>query len=169
MWLVLAVLPWLLNPDFFMGFFNFLMSIPLFLWLLAQHLRLLATPRLWRAVGLHPEALAAGLGEEAWELMTAELDAPGVVALGEIGLDRRYRDVLPLDVQLAWFRRGLELARARGLPVVLHLVGWHGHALELLRALPPPGGVVHRWSGAVEMVPAFEALGLSNWPLFSSA
>lgn len=54
-WLVLGVMPWLLNPDFFMGFFNFLMSIPLFLWLLAAHLRLLQQPRWWRA------ALVAGL------------------------------------------------------------------------------------------------------------
>ena len=93
------------------------------------------------------------------ELGAAE--APGVVAVGEIGLDRRYRDVLPLEVQLAWFRRGLELARTRGLPVVLHLVGWHGHALELLRALPPPGGVVHRWSGALELV-TLMSLGVSR-------
>jgi TatD DNase family protein len=115
---------------------------------------------LWRAVGLHPEALAAGLPAEAWALFEAELDAPGVVAVGEIGLDRRYRERLPLDTQLRLFRKGLETARSRHLPVVLHLVGWHGHALELLRHLPPPGGVVHRWSGAVELVPAFEALGL---------
>lgn len=54
-WLVLGVMPWMLNPDFFMGFFNFLMSIPLFLCLLATHLRLLQAPRWWRA------ALVAGL------------------------------------------------------------------------------------------------------------
>ncbi len=54
-WLVLGVLPWMLNADFVMGFFNFLMSIPVFLFLLAAHLRLLQQPKWWRA------ALVAGL------------------------------------------------------------------------------------------------------------
>ena len=40
-WLLFGVLPWMLNPDFFMGFLNFLLSIPLFLWLLWAHLGLL--------------------------------------------------------------------------------------------------------------------------------
>ncbi len=48
-WLVLGVLPWMLNADFVMGFFNFLMSIPVFLFLLAAHLRLLQRPRWGRA------------------------------------------------------------------------------------------------------------------------
>lgn len=46
-WLVLAVFPWMLNADFFMGFLNFLMSIPIFFWMLAAHLRLLQKPS-WR-------------------------------------------------------------------------------------------------------------------------
>lgn len=46
-WLVLAVFPWMLNADFFMGFLNFLMSIPIFFWMLAAHLRLLQRPS-WR-------------------------------------------------------------------------------------------------------------------------
>ena len=49
-WLVLGVLPWLLNADFFMGFFNFLMSLPLFLWLMAAHLRYLRSPSRLRAL-----------------------------------------------------------------------------------------------------------------------
>ncbi len=50
-WLVLGVLPWMLNADFVMGFFNFLMSIPLFLLVLATHLRLLQKPT-WKRAGL---------------------------------------------------------------------------------------------------------------------
>lgn len=48
-WLVFGVLPWMLNADFIMGFFNFLMSIPLFLGVLALHLRFLQRPTLLRA------------------------------------------------------------------------------------------------------------------------
>lgn len=123
-----------------------------------------AMPLLVRAVGLHPEALAKAADdaarELAWQGVLAELDAPRVRAIGEIGLDKRCKDSLTLPQQLDWFRRGLELARARGLPVVLHVVGWHGHALDLLRELPPPGGVVHRWSGPLELVAGYQAVGL---------
>lgn len=48
-WLVLAVFPWLLNSDFWLGFVSFLLSIPLFLWTLAAHLRLLQRGGAWRA------------------------------------------------------------------------------------------------------------------------
>lgn len=51
-WLVLGVVPWMLNDDFFMGFFSFLMSIPLFLWLLAAHLRWLQRPTWRRGLGV---------------------------------------------------------------------------------------------------------------------
>ena len=54
-WLVLGVFPWMLNSDFYLGFFNYLMSIPLFLWLLAAHVRMLRNPNWPRAV------LVAGL------------------------------------------------------------------------------------------------------------
>jgi len=46
-WLVLGIFPWMLNADFFMGFFNYLMSIPVFLWILAEHLRFMQRPT-WR-------------------------------------------------------------------------------------------------------------------------
>ncbi|MBM4345856.1 MAG: hypothetical protein FJ100_20990 [Deltaproteobacteria bacterium] len=51
-WLAFAVVPWMLNADFIMGFFNFLMSIPLFLWLLAHHVRFLRNPTWARAAAL---------------------------------------------------------------------------------------------------------------------
>ncbi len=124
-----------------------------------------AWPMVRRAVGLHPEYLARLPDEtarqHALKALRSELDHPTVGALGEIGLDRRYKDVWPLDAQLAYLELGLQEAKARRLPVVLHIVGWYGHALDMLRRVGVPhGGAVHRWSGPVELVPAFEALGL---------
>lgn len=43
-WLVLGVFPWMLHCDFFMGFFSYLLSIPLFLLILAAHVRWLQSP-----------------------------------------------------------------------------------------------------------------------------
>ncbi len=124
-----------------------------------------AEPLLRRAIGLHPEWLAAAADaaarEAAWHALEAELDGAAIVALGEIGVDRRVRDVFPAAEQQAWLARGLGLAAQRKLPVMLHIVGWHGHALEVLRQGPlPQGGVVHRFSGAPELVREYEALGL---------
>lgn len=121
-------------------------------------------PTLTRAVGLHPEVLAALPDEPArqlaWQQTVAELEQPKVVALGELGLDRRFKEAFPLDLQLAWLQRGLDLARERNLPVVLHVVGWHGHALQKLKPFAPLRGVVHRWSGPVELVRGYQDAGL---------
>ncbi len=124
-----------------------------------------AWPQIRRAVGMHPEYLAKlpddATRQQAHVAMRAELAHPSVVALGEIGLDRRYKDVWPLAAQIAYLEAGLLDARAHELPVVLHLVGWYGHALAVLQRVGVPfGGAVHRWSGPLELVPAFEALGL---------
>lgn len=121
-------------------------------------------PRVVRAVGLHPWWLAAqapAQREAGWQALVDELAQIGVVALGETGLDKGLRARLDLATQLAWMERSLRLARDRGLPVVLHVVGWYGHALALLRRLGGPWpGVVHRWSGPAELVADFVALGL---------
>lgn len=121
-------------------------------------------PLIRRAVGLHPEHLAEltePQREQVFVQMEAELAHPSVVALGEIGLDKRYKLPMPLALQLTWFERGLLTATTHKLPVVLHIVGWHGHALDLLRRLGVPhGGAVHRWSGPLEMLKDFENLGL---------
>lgn len=122
-------------------------------------------PMVRRAVGMHPEYLARLPDDQAREgarvAMCAELSHPSVVALGEIGLDRRYKDIWPLAQQVLFLESGLQEAKVRRLPVVLHLVGWYGHALDVLRRIGVPfGGAVHRWSGPLELVPAFESLGL---------
>ncbi len=51
-WLLLGVLPWLLHCDFFMGFFSYLLSIPVFLLILAAHVRWLQSPTRGRGLVL---------------------------------------------------------------------------------------------------------------------
>jgi TatD DNase family protein len=74
------------------------------------------------AIGVHPHNAhrfadspdaAAGLTANRLEM------TPAACAVGEIGLDYHY-DFSPRDVQHAVFRAQLRLARARGLPVVIH-------------------------------------------------
>lgn len=128
-------------------------------WLCAQE------PRIVRSVGLHPYWLAEHAGdpdrlEAGWRALCAELDQPGVIAVGETGLDRTRRDLIPLEAQLQWLERQLELAADCRLPLVLHLVGLHGHALPVLQRFAPLQGAVHRFSGSREVAAAYQALGL---------
>ena len=68
----------------------------------------------WATVGLHPHDAKDGLDQFA-EL----LDAPGVVAVGECGLDYHY-DHSPRDVQRAAFETQIALAHSHDLALVIH-------------------------------------------------
>ena len=113
---------------------------------------------LYAAVGIHPEE-AGGLPEYWEEELALLLEKPEVVALGEIGLDYHYDDMAPKEVQRNLFERQLLLAKRKGLPVLVHDRDAHGDTLELLRR-HRPFGVVHCFSGSVEMMREVVALGM---------
>ncbi len=84
-------------------------------------------------------------------------------AVGETGLDRsRHCPAHTLPIQEAAFRAQLALARERDLPIVLHIVGAHGQAIEIMESdgLGRAGGMVHSYSGSAELVPRYEKMGL---------
>lgn len=90
-----------------------------------------STDWLHACVGIHPHD--AGKADEAEFQAIEELAAlPGVVAIGEIGLDFHY-DFSPRDVQLRVFRRQIELAVKRDLPVVVHTRESIPEALEAVQ------------------------------------
>ena len=113
---------------------------------------------LYAAVGIHPEE-AGGLPEYWEEELALLLEEPEVVALGEIGLDYHYDEMAPQEVQRNLFERQLLLAKRKGLPVLVHDRDAHGDTLELLRR-HRPFGVVHCFSGSVEMMREVVALGM---------
>ena len=110
------------------------------------------------AVGIHPEA--ADRAAPGW---LAELDDlcthPLVCGVGEIGLDYHYEDAAPRQVQLDLFRRQLELALAHDLPVIVHDRDAHEDTLRILTEYRP-AGVVHCFSGSVEMMREVVELGM---------
>lgn len=126
-----------------------------------------AEPDLWCCYGIHPWTAAAADDEQIPGLLRALSEAldgdPRPVGLGELGLDHGRRGPPATRArQLLVAREQLALARERDLPVVLHVVGAYGTVLELLRrdGLPRRGGMIHRYSGAAEMVPDLVRLGL---------
>ncbi len=120
----------------------------------------------WCAYGLHPWAVGkldsthihAELDRLEEALGSGRLAAP--VALGELGLHRS-RGV-EMGEQEGAFVRQLGMARSLNLPVILHVVGAHGRALEVLRkeGIPEAGGVVHSYSGSAELVAEYTKIGL---------
>lgn len=111
---------------------------------LAAHYKLYAT------VGIQPNYVAEMSGN-AWDEIVALAGKPGVVALGETGLDR-YWDDSSLPVQQDYFDRHLRLAQQLSLPVVIHLRNSEQEILEMLRearSRGPLSGVMHSYTGTL--------------------
>lgn len=115
-------------------------------------------PYIWAAVGVHPEA-ADTFGADTLPALRELAAAPRVVAVGEIGLDYHWPDGAPRDRQIDCFERQLALAAELGLPVVVHDRDAHEDTLRLLRQYRP-AGVVHCFSGSVEMAREVLSLGM---------
>jgi TatD DNase family protein len=117
------------------------------------------------AYGVHPQWVAAvdeAEGARAVDALGPALDAGGAVAVGEIGLDAVGERKARLDWQEELFRRQLRIARARALPIVLHVLRAHDRALAILdeEGVGEASGVVHSYSGSVDQARRYLALGL---------
>ena len=124
-----------------------------------------ARPRLFVAVGVHPNSVAqAWRGQETLAHLARWLQHPNVVAVGEIGLDY-YRMWTPKAQQRAALEAQLELAARAGKPVILHQRESADDLLAMLRdwvaGLPPehPRGVLHSFSAPWEVAETALALG----------
>lgn len=115
-------------------------------------------PKLWAAVGIHPGDAADAVAEDLSVIERLAADEKAV-AIGEIGLDYHYEDCCPRAVQQHWFRAQLELANRLSLPVVVHDREAHEDTLRFLQDYRPTG-VVHCFSGSVEMARELLKLGL---------
>ncbi len=112
-------------------------------------------PFVYAAVGFHPE-----------ELTRCDTDIPAlrqlinerVVAIGEIGLDY-YWNKENKEKQKDGFIKQIEFAKELNLPVIVHDREAHGDTLEILKAYKPKG-VLHCFSGSVEMAREIIKLGM---------
>jgi TatD DNase family protein len=75
-------------------------------------------PGVWTSAGVHPHE-AASLDDASWAAIRELAADPGVVAIGETGLDYD-RGFSPRDAQLVNLRRHLGLALEMGKPLILH-------------------------------------------------
>jgi TatD DNase family protein len=120
-----------------------------------------AHPRVWAAVGIHPNETATARPED-WDRIVRMVADPRVVAVGETGLDL-YWDAAPLSVQQVSFRRHLQLSIDTGLPVIIHSRQCDAEVLAALRefqSAAPLAGVMHSFTGSLDTALACLELGL---------
>jgi TatD DNase family protein len=105
----------------------------------------------WATAGVHPHdartVVDPGTGAVDLTAIASLLDRPGVVAVGECGLDYHY-DHSPRDQQREVFAAQVALANARGLALVIHTREAWADTFTILDAEGvPPRTVFHCFTG----------------------
>lgn len=106
-------------------------------------------PEVFAAVAIHPHD-AGEATEEAITALRVLAAHPKVVAIGETGLDL-VRQISPPDAQRRAFRAHLSLARACGLPVIIHCREAYPEVLSILDDERTHRVIMHAFSGSVEL------------------
>ncbi|MBI2355543.1 MAG: TatD family hydrolase [Deltaproteobacteria bacterium] len=123
-----------------------------------ERMALLASSRngVFPAFGIHP--MHADKADDA-SLSRLAAIAPSAVAIGEIGLDPNY--AVSMELQERAFREQLRLAVSLGLPVLVHCRRAFLRTRQILveEKAARTGGIMHAFSGSVEMAWEFIRLG----------
>lgn len=114
------------------------------------------------ALGVHPDHVGE-LNDEKMQWLKGLLSHEKAVAVGEIGLDY-YWDKYPHDIQKKWFREQLSLALECNLPVNIHSREAAQDTFDLMKTEHAgksgfAGGIIHCYSGSVEMAKEYLKLG----------
>lgn len=123
-------------------------------------------PKLVYALGIHPMYVGKAALDDLKVLeyeLGACLSDSRLVAVGEIGLDH-FVPGLDRHRQEQFFIRQLELARALGLPVILHVRRAQDTVLKHLRKIRVVGGIAHAFNGSLQQARRLSILGLP-WDL----
>lgn len=119
-------------------------------------------PFFWCACGIHPHEVEKELkNANISEIEQKIIDftkKEKCVAIGEIGLDYHY-DFSPRELQKEIFELQLKLSKELDLPVIIHDREAHEDTMTLLKKYRPKG-VVHCFSGSVEMAQEVLKLGM---------
>ena len=107
------------------------------------------------AVGIHPEDVN---NSSDTDFINNMISHKKCVAIGEIGLDY-FWEKENRDLQIEVFKNQLEIAKEFDLPVLVHDREAHADTLELLKKYKPRG-VLHCFSGSVEMAQEILKLGM---------
>ena len=107
----------------------------------------------YAAIGVHPTEIDK-VSEEQYQELLKLAKHPKVKAIGEIGLDYHWvKDPEQREKQKVWFIKQIEDANKLGLPISIHNRESNEDCLKILKEhKPTKGGVMHCYSGSVEML-----------------
>ena len=112
---------------------------------------------IYAALGVHPETDKERIISDL-EKIRPLYSNKKVVAVGEIGLDYHW-DETPRELQIEAFEKQLMLADELSLPVIIHDREAHEDTMTMLKKYKPKG-VLHCFSGSVEMAKEVLKLGM---------
>jgi len=112
------------------------------------------------AIGFHPEDIEL-MDEPAFQAMETLWKHPKVVAVGEIGLDHYWHEEKAhRSLQDDAFVRQIDKANELGLPILIHTRDAMLETYNILKTHPcDKAGIMHCYSGSVEMAKEFIKLG----------
>jgi len=117
--------------------------------------------RIYKAYGIHPMAVGRQPLAEQLRVLQNRLSEHHVVAIGEIGLDKR-EGMPDISLQIEALRAQLKLANQMKLPVILHSVKTSALILNEVKIAEglTHGGLWHSFSGSPETASQVESAGL---------
>lgn len=117
--------------------------------------------QVYATIGWHPTE-AGSYNEEVEQYLRRQLKHDKVIALGEIGLDYHWMTA-PKEVQEQVFRRQIALAQELDLPFVVHTRDALEDTYAIIKSegVGPRGGIMHSYSGSLEMAERFIELGMT--------
>ena len=116
---------------------------------------------MYLALGIHPSdtRFLSDMDAEIAEIENMiKKQGRKCVCLGEIGLDYHYPDT-DKERQHRYFRAQMALAEKLGLPVCIHDRDSHADVMAVIREFPNVRGVLHSYSGGVDMARELVELG----------
>lgn len=108
------------------------------------------------ALGFHPTELDE-VSEEDFDWLEEVINNDKIVAIGEIGLDYHY-DNTDKEKQICFFKRQLEIAVKYNKPIIVHTRDSIQDTYDILKKYNVKG-VIHCYSGSLEMAREFIKLG----------
>lgn len=117
-------------------------------------------PEIHLTLGWHPTE-AGSYDDEVEAYLLYKLKHPKVIALGEIGLDYYWMED-PKEIQIEVFKRQIALAKKLDLPIVIHTRDALEDTYAVLEevGVGARGGIMHSYSGSLEMAERFIELGM---------
>jgi TatD DNase family protein len=118
--------------------------------------------RIYAAIGIHPnntQLLTESELDKTIQLI--EENRLNIVAIGEIGLDRRIPETEIDENQISILNVLLQAAENLGLPVIIHSRGAASEVLEILPSYNISKVMLHWYSGSLDLIPKIIGRGYS--------